>query len=502
MAQQFYEISIRDTEFPMLSENQTRTLIGNTAGVARDKEGRPGIAYCHNVVPTSHGYDSIGFLSIIPAFPSSVTMTDVRVIFGDARSRIYLAWDTSGRIYSLLSGSTTWLQIPDINITHGIPFISTENITVGTVNGISYIFYSNQRLLIYNETTNELDIAVTSGLAEANMIGVVASSGYLIAYTKEAVAWSSTIDPLDFVPSSVTGAGGGNIAGIDGEMVFITKNTLGILIYSNGNIVAGTYTGNAQFPFKFREVDNSEGGLSLDKVAYESNSPQQFAFSKAGIQAITSQRSETILPDVTDFLSGKRFEDFNEATNQYEITDLSSGQTMLKKVKLISARYLVISYGVTSFTHALVYDLGLQKLGKIKIDHTDCFEYLGTQDEIAKETIAFLAASGEVKVVDFSATANKSGVIILGKVQFSRTRLLTMLGVEIENIDTGDTLEVLNQVSLDGKTFTNSTGYEAYTEEGIREYTFRDTGKNHSLIFKGGFSLVTALVRFTSAGRR
>lgn len=505
MAQRFYKVRLRESAFPMLSEQQTRTHIATSAGKAAPALESPGIAYCHNVMPSAYGYDSVGFSSVVSAaaVPAGLAFSDVRVIHGDNRTRIYLAWDTNGNLYSLLPSSTAWLPLLDTSpVTAGAGF-SSDSVTIGTVNGVSYILYSTTAAFIYNETTNKLDQVVLSGLDINTVLGVVASSGYLIAYTKTAVAWSSTLLPTDFVPSTVTGAGGGNVAGIAGSILFATSNTLGILIYTDANTIAGTFTGNVQFPFKFREVENSKGGVNLDRIAYEANSSKQFIFSKAGLQSIDSRRAEAILPEVTDFLAGRRFEDYNEVTKLYEVTDLAPTATMQKKIKYIASRYLVISYGLTSFTHALVFDNALQKLGKLKISHADCFEYIDSQSEIAKESLAFVANDGSVQVVDFSTAAASSGVIILGKLQFSANRFITLLGVELENIDTvSDTLSVDSQVSLDGKNFTLTSGTSSEEADNFREYKFRSTAKNHSIVLAGKFNLVTVQVRYTLAGRR
>lgn len=491
----------------MLSEQQARTIIGSTAGEAPARVDRPGIAYCHNVMPSLYGIDSIDFLSVIPAFsaiPAGLTMDDVRVVYGDARSRLYLVWDTEGNIYALRPSTSSWIAVPATVPATGGPTFSVESVTVGTVNGISYIFYAGIGAFNYNETSNQLDAVTLTGLNIPEILGVVGSSGYLVAYTKEAIAWSSTILPTDFVPDKVTGSGGGNVAGIAGDIIFVTYDTLGILVYTAANIIAGTYTGNKQFPFKFREVDNSKGGISLDRTAYEANGPEQFVYSKAGVQSITSRAAKTILPEVTDFLAGRRFEDYNETTKLYEVTDLAAAGTMKKKMKFIASRYLIISYGlptVAGFTHAIVFDLALKKLGKLKITHTDCFEYVDSQTEISKESIAFLLSTGEVQIVDFSAPATSSGVLILGKLQFTRSRLFTLLGVEIENVESGATLDVSDQASLDGKNFTTVEGKLATSDDNIREYAFRITGKNHSVVLIGQFNVVTLQVRYTTAGR-
>lgn len=508
MAQRFYSVNLQDTSFPMLSEQQARTTIVTEAGKIPTEGKSPGLAYCHNMMPSKHGLDSISYLSVVPAFaglPAGLVMSDARVVYGDARSRLYLAWDSEGNTYALLTGSTVWIALPATSpVTGGVGF-SAESVTIGTVNGVSYILYSTIGAFTYNETTNTLDEAVLTGLTITEVLGVVASSGYLIAYTFEAIAWSSTILPTDFVPSQVTGAGGGNVAGIAGKILFTTANTLGILISTSANTIAGTYTGNAQFPFKFREVDDSKGGISLDRVGYEANSKQQFIYSKAGLQSITSQKAETVLPEATDFLAGRRFEDYNETTRLYEVTELTPPETMLKKIKFIASRYLIISYGLPSvgFTHALVFDTALSRLGKLKVSHTDVFEYIGFQTEISKESIAFLLPTGEVQILNFSSSAVSAGVVILGKLQFSSTRGIELLGVEVENVQAGVTLDVSSQASLNGKTFTTVLPTAAPTEASeYREYPFRATAKSHSLAIAGQFNLTTVLVRFFTTGRR
>lgn len=505
MSQQFYDIDLKDPSFSLLSDQQTRTIIGTSTRTSPSGESKVGISYCHNVVPSNYGLDSVGYLSLIPAaasLPIGAFFDDARVVYSTLRNRLYLAWDTQGNVYSLLTGSAIWSLLPaTVPVTGGSSF-SSESVTIGTVNGVSYIFYSGIGAFTYDEGTNTLDSVSLTGLAISTILGLVASSGYLVAYTKEAIAWSSTIDPTDFVPSQVTGAGGGNVAGIAGAIIFATSNTLGIFIHTVANTLAGTYTGNVQFPFKFREVEDSEGGISLDKVAYEANSSQQFIYSKAGLQTLTSRKAEVIVPEVTDFLAGKRFEDYNEITGLYEITDLPVGTTMLKKIKYIAARYLIISYGITSYTHALVYDIALKRLGKLKVTHVDCFEYIGTQDEISKEAVAFVLASGEVRVLDFSATASSSGVLILGKLQLSRSRFFTLLGVDLENIEDTSELTLSTQASLNGKTFTTIAGAVRSSDTNVAEYAFRADAKNHSLVFLGKFNLTTAVVRYTVSGRR
>ena len=483
MAQRYYTLPLKQADFPMLSEQQTRTIIGGGDKAETRNVASPKIYYCHNVMPAIDGVDSVGYLSVISAVtPIDLNFSDVRIVYGSNRTRLYLGYTSAGDIYVLKSGTTTWLKLA---ATSPVP---VNDITIGTVNGISYIYYKNIGCRIYNESTDTIDSVTLTGINTANTIGVVASSGYLIAYTVFDLAWSSTIDPTDFTPSQATGAGGGSVSGLRGEIVFILSNDLGMLIYTAANTVAGTYTGNAQYPFKLREVSSSKGGISLDLVAYEANTSAQFSYSKAGLQTVDSQKSRLILPEVTDFLAGKRFEDFDEVTKDFTVTDLTT--TMLKKVKFIASRYLVISYGISSFTHALVYDIALDRLGKLKVTHTDCFEYVGDQVEVSKESIAFLLSSGEVKVLDFSTSAaDSNGVVIVGKLQYTRGRTITLQGVDVENVESSSSLSMTSLVSLDGKTTTKTEGVESYSADNLRKYSFRVTAVNHALLLIGKFNL-------------
>lgn len=502
MAQRFYPIELKDSTFPMLSNLQGRTIIGGSIGRSPGQDERPGIAYCHNIMPSKEGLNSVAYLQIVsPIIPTAVSpLSDVRVAYSTAYTRLQIVWDSLGSVFVLLPGSTEWLAVPATVPATGGGDFDPNSVTIGTINGVSYIFYSGIGAFNYNEGANTLDAVTLTGLDIPSILGIVESAGYLVAYTNLAIAWSSTILPTDFVPSTVTGAGGGNVAGIAGEIQFITANTLGMLVFTKANVLAGTFTGNVQFPWKFRAVPDSSGGITLDLVAYEAQGDRQFIFSKAGLQTITSQRAEIILPEITDFLSGKRFEDFNETTRLYEVTDLTAA--MKKKIKYIAARYLVISYGISSFTHALVVDTALSRIGKLKIEHTDCFEYVDEQLEIAKESLAFLLADGSVSVVDFSAPADSSGVLIMGKLQGTYTSHMSLLGVEVENTSADDVLTVIDQASLDGKNFTNVEGTLAYSDDAVREYVFRVDAKNHSLVFIGKINAVTLMVRYTTTSKR
>lgn len=505
MAQRFYKIDIQDGIFPMLSEQRSRTVMVSGTNQSPPEGERPGLTYCHNVMPTKYGLDSVGYTPVIPGIPGVTVnnqLVDSRLIYGSNGTAIDIAWDLQGRVYVLPYRALAWRRVPETVPPTSRPDFTPDRITLATVNDLTYIYYLQRGCFIYNEARRKLDPVTLTGLA-GSVRGVVSAGGYLVAYTKDAIAWSSTISPTDFVPSPVTGAGGGDVQEAKGRILFCVPNDLGFLLYCENNVVAATLTGNAQYPFKFRQVSDSKGVLSLDQIAYETNSSVQFAYTKAGLQAITSQSARPILPEVTDFLSGRRFEDFNEETLQYELTTIAQNRRMKKKVKYIASRYLVISYGLESFTHALVYDNSLERMGKLKIDHTDVFEWQGRLPEPGRESLAFLSPNGAVSTVAFAAQAPSSGVMIFGKFQYSRNRWITMLGVEVENVGLFvPEYKVYDLAALDGKQdLLVAEGALQYVGGNLREHVFRITAKNHSIALIGKFNIVTAQIRYALHGR-
>lgn len=515
MAQQFFKIDIRDSKFPLLAEQQTRTIIEIVSAEAPTKEDLVGVQYCHNVMPTIEGLESVGFIEAVvpsPDLPGGEEFDDTRTIYADDTSvgndrrgeRLTIVWDTAGNVYVLIDFIASWLKLASSPAVG--PNFSTNDITIGTVDAISYIFYSEDTAFVFNFDTLLLEERPLIGLTLNEVLGVVGSNGYLVAYSKTDIAWSSTLDPTDFTPSTVTGAGGGKIAGTQGNVLFGVSNTLGILLYTFANVISAYYTGNVQFPFKFRPVKDAKGGVNLDRIAYEPDTDGIYTYSKAGLQEVKITGAVTILPEVTDFLAGGRFDVYDTDLQEYVTTVIPDATTVRKKVKYIASRYLIISYnlGEGLFRFALIYDLALNRLGKIKIDHVDVFDYVGgsNQDEVSKQSIAFLLPSGEVSLLDFAVDSISDGVLILAKLQATRTRLFTLLGVETENVLEDSTFSVGSLVSLDGKNGTYVPGKPSLTAKNLREDAFKVTGKNHSIVYEGQFNVTTALIRYTINGRR
>lgn len=335
-----------------------------------------------------------------------------------------------------------------------------------------------------------------------NITGTFVSAGI-----PAAVFWSSAITETDFTPSLITGAGGGEVQGLIGSLVCCVPHTKGFLIYGTNNIIAATYSGNSRFPFDTQPIVGSGGITSSTLVTVDANTTGHFAYTTSGLQAVALGNSQVLLTDVTDFVSGKLFEDWNDATQQFVQTELTD--TMQKRIAIIANRYLVISYGINSLTHALVYDIITTRMGKLRIPHVQCFELppriLGIT-EISRQCIAFLGADGSIKSVNFDTRSSTSnGFLLLGKYQYVRARTLILDEVWIENIYDYSKFSLTAFVQLYGKTTsslpvlvpdsTDNTHRQAH-------YKARSEGENISLCLQGQFHLESGVIEFHPGGKR
>lgn len=330
-----------------------------------------------------------------------------------------------------------------------------------------------------------------------------ATETLVFAPLSSVVAWSSTVDPTDFVPSAITGAGGGPLEAAKGAINYCVPHTLGFIIGTADNCIAAIYQNNQLFPFQYRELVNSGGMTSLDLVTWDANSAGLYCYTTSGLQLINTQQTQTVLTEITDFISGSYFEDFDDATKTFTRTELTA--PMQKKLSVVADRYLVVSYGISSLTHAIVYDLITKRYGKLKGDHVQCFTIAPTTGiaEIPRQSIGFLRVDGSVYRVDFDiASKDLQGTVILGKYQYIRARMMTLDTIAVETFRSQQTCNLTVLTALDGKNTVQTTPYLSYDGGSTREYSCRETGINHSLLFQGGFLLNSLVLQFHIHGKR
>lgn len=506
MSQITYRGNLSAKAFPFLSENWGRTIIvaqydnnfnrSLTSDVDSDKDvGIPQIYYCHNVMPHPQGLQSIGYTPTLTGGLSN--FLSITIIRDSGDNKLFVGWTSLGSLY--VSNGGPWI--------FKLTTIPGALISFAFVSGTTYVYIQGYGCLKYDFGTGAFVPVVLNGLTVVgvgSVIGICPSAGYLVAWSSTAIAWSSTTDPTDFIPSLTTGAGGGSVEGAKGAINFCVPHLLGFIVYTAANAVAVLFSGNARFPFNFREIINSGGLSSLSLLAIGTGSGNHYVYTTAGLQLLSTSVATTIYPDITDFISGKLFEDFNEASNTFTTTILLA--TMQKALAIIADRYLVISYGISSLTHAIVYDLVNKRYGKLKTTHVECFEYSipnATLTEIPRQSMGFLTTDGSVSVVDFSVNgANQAGVLLLGKYQFVRPRLLEMEEINLENVRVGATFSLTNMYTLDGKNYLYNTPVLTQSAGLFRKYNSRVVGLNHSMLFKGAFELCSIVLVFNIHGKR
>lgn len=510
MAQISYRGNLSSATFPLISQNFGRSVIvkayDNTyqPSIASkedaDKDtGIPQVYYCHNVLPNAQGFNSIGYVQDIASVSGSeVLMQTVFSLRSSAEELAYFCHTSDGRNFIFTQTIGAWLQI------NTLAGILDEQVTVAHVAGVSYIYFATQGCYQYNFVTQLLEPVTLTGLTAAAILGLTSASGYLIAWSSTEIAWCSTVDVTDFVPSLTTGAGGGAVEGAAGALRFCAAVTNGFIVYTANNAVSSTYSGNARYPFNFKPLAGSGGFEAQELVAYDASTAAQYAYTASGLQTLSLQQATTVFPDITDFISGAYFEDFDETTRAFTYTKLTT--TMVKKLSVISDRYVVFSYGITELTHAIVFDTALKRYGKLKLAHSDCFEAtitLSTIQDLPKNSISFMQKDGRVvHVVPFYGSSISSGVLIIGKFQYIRQRNLCMEEINLENVDTSATFALYDFYAMDGKNYSSFTCYLADDDGAYRKYYSHKEALNHSLCFIGSYNLSSLVLTFTLGGRR
>lgn len=501
-----YRANLNAANFPFVSQHMGQSVIvrqqdGNyvpsvSSKADEDKDiGIPQAYYCHNVVPTGVGFSSVGYTEVAAAtnqqnFSYVLPLRDV----SERRALLGVCGDT-GDFFILESGEVQWRKITTFNTA------INKLVTTAFVAGTTYVFIEGAACYKYDFATGTFQSVELLGLDTTTIIGIIANSGYLIVWSSTAIAWSSTVDVLDFVPSTTTGAGGGSLEGARGALVALIASVAGFIAYTTVNAVACSYSGNAKYPFNFREIIGCGGLISPELAAVDGNNGVQYVYTTFGLQAVSFQQATTVFPELTDFLAGQWFEDFDESTRQFTLQQVT---VLKKRLVLISGRYLIISYGITELTHAILYDIALKRWGKFKVTHVDCADYnLPAADtyESAKKSIVFLQKTGKLLQVNTSYPTNQTGVLILGKYQYTRQRMLQMTAIELENIRDGAQFALHLLSSLDGKNDTQSIPYLAEDSGEYRKYLTDKVGKNHSALFIGAFSIVSMVLTFNIHGK-
>lgn len=541
MAKYRFQGALNAATFPLLSLLQPRTVLDNKLDSnVRTPEsfygtkesanfGVPQILYAENIVPTAEGVMSCGYNNIVP--PTSFSDFDQVITLRDVDENNYLFAPAAGKNYIYTGNKPTWRSINPIDA-------SGRAVSRAYVNGRTFVCYENLGIYEYNALADTFTLQVVTGLANTDIRGIGASNNYLIAYTDITVYWSSLINPLDFLPSINTGAGFAIPQDVKAKITAVTGTAGGFIIYTAKNAVAAVYSQNIRAPFNFKEIANAGGVSSYEQTTSDQNSGPQYTWGTSGFQKVTTQQAEPLSAELNDFLAGKVYETW-DAVNKRIVPQTADSYEFQVKVTYIASRYLIISYGLLNsgnYEYALLYDTALKRWGKLKITHVDCFQYpypnvtgdlsydeLGNTSyedlgdtsyaglafgikstQPSKRTIAFLNAQGAIFILEADyAKADQAGIVVLGKFQLTRSRLMTIQQLDLEAIYGTNDVQVTAISSIEGKELDYKNPMKLLKDgQFLHKYARRQTGTNISIAIEGAFSLTSYILEVQNDGDR
>jgi hypothetical protein len=591
MAVQRFKLSMNQARFPLVSSWGSRASLipsMDTAGKSvRAYMGAeentdydiPQIIYGENFVPVSTGVKSVSYLQKLEpdhALPTGgVEMFDQIFPLRDENEGTVLYSPAKGWNYVLPLGDDYWqgvqnqalwtpysYVISEISAFH----VDTAHVTRAYIEGRTLICYSriglrltsdppstitkDGSLLLWDSATltfkpigidPSADIVQNLPVSQGNIFGIASSNGYLLVWSNLTVYWA----PWDgaafnfevYANGEITGAGSAIPEDIKGVITALIPMSGGYIIFTTKNAVAAFYNANNfASPWIFKEISNAGGVEGFEQVASEGSVGSIYAYTTGGMQKLTLNTAEPVFPDVTDFLGGHFLETFDTAALQFEEGEITT--EMFVKLQYCGQRFLVVSYGTYPgvYSYCLVYDIGLQRWGKLRIKHKDCFFYsygsetaeltynmLGdvSYDEIdpmtydtatiassnltyPRQSIAFLQDQGEIRiaVLDWRDPVNddSEAFIIIGRNQLTRARLATLQELEMDGLQPGGQVAVAR--SVNGKTLET---FETLTlREQVEDYAEFGcdmvTGKNFTFFVKGVFSLSAPIVHASVDG--
>lgn len=574
MAVQRFKLPLNNAEFPFISKEAPRAVFipgldvaprsprGFVASGASADYDLTQIIYGENFMPVGAGVRSVGYSQLIA--PTANTDFDSIFPLRDEADNVVLYSPGGGKNYTYDTVTSTWssVTIPTIysKTFHASSNPANSRVTYAFVEGMMFVCFSRLKsndatpvdmsLLYWNPVTKtfapastyitELDNgATTPQFAAGTIDGIAAAAGYLLMWSGFKIAWAPLSAASVFNFNSVQNAA---LSGADARIPEDLKGPIraliplpgGVVAFSSRNAVAMAYSANnVTAPWIFREIPDAGGLVSYEQATVEGSLGKIVAYTTAGMQSVSINSSEIIYSALGDFIASREIEYYNSANQT--LTQSTVSLDLYVKVTAVGNRYIVVSYGTTdtNYQYALVYDIAIQRWGKMAFDHVDCFYYnYGAQtasptyamylsspySHLAATTyaalleesndfvsaphgLAFLTAAGRVVLADWSKqprATNDSGVIVIGRTQLSRSRFTQFNKIELEGMGTGNVYVV---PSYDGRTLASAEALTVITSSNdYKEYGSLIDCKNFNIIISGTFDLGTAIVEATPTG--
>lgn len=567
MAIQRYKIALNAARFPLVSsQGQRAVMIPGLDLAPRTPRIFMGadeavdynlaqIMYGENVMPIAEGIHSVGYKQLIAPtvnedFDQIFALRDDAentVLYSPSKGKNYIydnttsAWTTT--TFAAIHGDVIDPASPNTE--------ATAAVTYAYVDGKTFVCYSRllkttgieASILYWDPVTQALTPAgalITNlPFAAGEIDGISASNGYLIVYSGLTVAWApfngTAFDYEIIANGEFTGSGYQIPEDIKGVIKAVISVSGGFVIFTTKNCIAASYhSQEIVAPWVFHEVPGAGGIESYEQATVEGSLGYVIAYTTTGLQKINLNSSQDQFPDVSDFIAGRLIERYNFGNHQ--LTEGSTSLDFYVKLTAVANRYIVISYGTFPgiFSFALVYDNSLQRWGKLRMVHSDCFYYnygtieanltysmlgdvaynnvnlttyaatTGFSNAIvaAQHGLAFLKASGEVLIADWSnqqRDVQDSAVAILGRNQLTRASNIQFNRAEIAGLISGASYIV---PSYEGEDLSTPVLLEPITI-GAKSATVGglEDCRNFNLIVEGTFDLSTIIIEATTSGK-
>lgn len=485
-----------------------------TGTAANDEMGIAQPIYMHNVLPVSHGYQSVDYDATLDNTCKNQSGFDQAIALRDFNGLNHLFSPAGGQNF-VSSNGRDWApaQLPSATRLSG-------EVSYAYIRQQTYICYKNLGVFRYDPISKTMQSLVLNGLNTTEISGITSAMGMLIAWTDDTIYRSSFENPEDFTPSLRTGAGSQQVTEVRGNIISCLPHTSGFIIYSTQNAVYAKGTSDLAYPFIYEEIRGSAGILTPQHVASDTTYGSHFAWTKAGMQKIDADAARLLFPEVTDFLTCGYIEDYiNNWDGQERIgTDIfrpnfdvfqegyyspcpnnlirkTYSLPLEIKVNVISTRYLAISYGIGELTHILVWDLGLARFGKLRMPHVDVFNYEQPETsgrDTANEAFGLLQKDGTIRRLNMKLTYPATdAVMFFGRISLSRDSVTTLDDFSLHGFFNPKGRMTVNcLLGIDSMTLLEDIYLMPnHATEQVYKYDSRLTAENHTLKIMGTFSL-------------
>ena len=506
------------------------------------------VIYAENVMPAVHGIKSVGFVDL--ATPHVTGDFDTIFPLRDADENVVLFSPARGSNFFYERDTDTWLGRSILAIWGVSPLVgdpATARVTYAYVDGKTFVCYARLANGVTDMSIMQWDSAsktlVPAGASITNLPfpvgeidGIASSSGYLIIWSGLSIAWAffngTAFNYEVYTNGSFTGSGSQIPEDIQGPVTAIVSMAGGFVAFTARNAISASYHAQTiSAPWVFKEIPDAGGLESYEQATVEGSLGKVIAYTSAGVQAITLNSAEHAHPGLADFITNHRVEEYSFVTHQ--VTSGALDLDCFVKITAVGNRYVVVSYGYYPgvYSYALVYDVALQRWGKIRLRHRDCFSYtyqategnltysalldvqyselgdaaysglVATNSVItpSQRALAFMTERGGIKLASWAARSEEdTSVAILGRLQIARMRHTQLNRVELDGFKQGN---VFIQASANGRTISSLWPTVTVEQDG----DYRLAGclvdcKNFNIVLEGSFELSSVVIEATPAG--